>query len=98
MSTKDQTLNERAMAWHAPQCEVDAGGACVLHADEKEAWMAGEPATAIVADGTDLGAARPSNSDYSEPPDLQAVIDALCDQAQMRHLFGNDKNYKDDQT
>ena len=36
MTTK---LMELAEAWHAPDCEVDAGGGCILHSDEKEAWI-----------------------------------------------------------
>ena len=35
-------LTELADAWHAPDCTVDAGGACILHAEEKEAWIAGD--------------------------------------------------------
>jgi hypothetical protein len=40
----DMTTNlmELAEAWHAPDCEVDAGGACILHLDEKEAWVRSE--------------------------------------------------------
>lgn len=33
-------LTEAAEEWHAPSCDADAGGACILHAEEKEAWIA----------------------------------------------------------
>jgi hypothetical protein len=36
-----QELVERAEAWHAADCPVDAGGGCTLHIEEKEAWAAG---------------------------------------------------------
>lgn len=43
MTTKEITdkLRELAEHWHAPHCNIDAGGACILHAEEKEAWIAG---------------------------------------------------------
>jgi hypothetical protein len=34
-------LIELSDAWHAPDCTADAGGACLLHSEEKEAWIAG---------------------------------------------------------
>ena len=37
--TNRNYLTELAEAWHAPNCEVDAGGACILHTDQKEAWI-----------------------------------------------------------
>ena len=37
----DQNVIALAEAWHAPRCHVDAGGGCILHSDEKEAWIAG---------------------------------------------------------
>lgn len=33
-------LTDAAAEWHAPSCDVDAGGGCILHAEEKEAWIA----------------------------------------------------------
>lgn len=35
------SLLELAEAWHAAECDIDAGGACILHDDIKQAWMQG---------------------------------------------------------
>src|SRR5579871_1678484 len=34
-------IQELAEAWHAAECDIDAGGACILHSDIKDAWIAG---------------------------------------------------------
>jgi hypothetical protein len=41
MRPLEQVLRERAEAWHAPDCSVDAGGGCILGSDLKDAWIAG---------------------------------------------------------
>lgn len=34
-------LRELSEEWHAPACDTDSGGACILHEEEKAAWRAG---------------------------------------------------------
>lgn len=46
--TTDQIIREMAEAWHAPNCMVDAGGACIVDDDIKDAWIAGYQAGAGV--------------------------------------------------
>ena len=41
MADTYRALLEAAEAWHAPNCTVDAAGACLADADLKEAWIAG---------------------------------------------------------